>query len=123
MRFGYTERAHIKLRKDFLMPMQKRKKGDKEWIDRETRNAFRLTQHAAKLCGDEISGNLHDLPITIHYEPSLKVKPRVIESHFSLVQYALELLWELGFSSDAALHIVYDKKAMSDVMKDIHARV
>lgn len=107
------------------MPMQKRKptQARKTRIDRETRNAFRLLKRASKLCGDTFTGGLQNLPITLHYEESLGVEPEVIESHIRLVQYALDLLLNLDFSPDAALHIIYDNKATSEVIKDMYAKV
>ncbi len=92
-------------------------------LDIEARNAFRLITRAAALTGDEISGDLYHLPITITYavdEP--KELAERLDTHFDVVQYALHLLVAMGFTVDAALTIVFSAKATQEVMREMYAK-
>lgn len=103
------------------MPMQKRKKAQSNTIDLQTRNAFRLIKHAATLCGDELTGDLQNLPIVMRYAEDTGVKSvEKMNSHQDVVYYAVELLSAFGFSFEGAFNVVSSAKATKHVMRDMY---
>jgi hypothetical protein len=92
-------------------------------FDAEVQNAFRLIKRATSLSGDQITGDLHNLPITITYAISDPVElPNQLDTHFDVVQYALHFLVSMGFTVEAALNIVFSAKATNDVIRNMHAK-
>src|SRR5215207_5547815 len=92
-------------------------------FDGEVHNAFRLITRATALTGDQISGDLHHLPITITYAISdPTVLPTRLDTHLDVVQCALHLLVSMGFTVEGALNVVFSAKATNDVIRNMHAK-
>jgi len=88
--------------------------------DIEVQNAFRLITRATSLTGDQISGDLHNLPITITYTISYPIcLPNQLDTDLNVVQCALHLLVSMGFTVEAALNIVFSAKAANDVIRNM----
>jgi len=105
-------------------PKQAGKKDSTVYVDPFARNAFRLLKHAAKLCGDELTGDLHHLPITRRYAENTGIKELdIMNDHQEVVYYGVELLMAVGFSLGGALNVVSSAKATKDVMQDMYTKV
>jgi hypothetical protein len=108
-----------------VLPMNKksRKKQNAIHVDLGARNAFRLIKRAAKLCGDEVRGNIYHLPITITYIDEPPLPPEQLTSHEEVIDRAVQILGALGFSLETALDTIYSAQETKKVMRGMYSKV
>jgi len=108
------KRANIQKKRPITTPITR--------PDIEIRNAFRVLKRSAALTGDQVSGDLSHLPITITYAPDVGRAPDIMRSYQEVLLYGVETLRAVGFSLEGALNVLFSAKATKDVIRDMYTK-